>query len=156
MPAAAVLRATETFSVRVFISVEGWEGWGRGVVVVRRGEVYPTAPRRRNRILPRALAAGTGGVVVSRAVTDTIKILCLAVVQGLTEFLPVSSSGHLVLAQHFLGVESPGPDLELFLHVGTLLSVCAFYRRRLASLLADGFIRKLGAGRATSYAKTAR
>jgi undecaprenyl-diphosphatase len=70
-------------------------------------------------------------------VTDTIKILCLAVVQGLTEFLPVSSSGHLVLAQHFLGVESPGPDLELFLHVGTLLSVCAFYRRRLASLLAD-------------------
>ena len=69
--------------------------------------------------------------------TETIKVLCLAVVQGLTEFLPVSSSGHLVLAQHFLGVKSPGPDLELFLHVGTLLSVCAFYRRRLASLLAD-------------------
>ena len=76
-------------------------------------------------------------MLVSRAVTETIKILCLAVVQGLTEFLPVSSSGHLVLAQRFLGVQSPGPDLELFLHVGTLLSVCLFYRRRLASLLAD-------------------
>ena len=69
--------------------------------------------------------------------TDTIKVLCLAVVQGLTEFLPVSSSGHLVLAQHLLGVKSPGPDLELFLHVGTLLSVCTFYRKRLASILAD-------------------
>ena len=76
-------------------------------------------------------------MLVSRAVTETIKILCLAVVQGLTEFLPVSSSGHLVLAQRFLGVQSPGPDLELFLHVGTLLSVCVFYRRRLASILAD-------------------
>ena len=69
--------------------------------------------------------------------TETVKILCLAVVQGLTEFLPVSSSGHLVLAQRFLGVKSPGPDLELFLHVGTLFSVCLFYRRRLASLFAD-------------------
>ena len=76
-------------------------------------------------------------MVVPRDMTDAIKILCLAVVQGLTEFLPVSSSGHLVLAQHFLRVESPGPDLELFLHVGTLLSVCVFYRRRLASILAD-------------------
>lgn len=72
--------------------------------------------------------------------TDAIKVLCLAVVQGLTEFLPVSSSGHLVLAQHLLGVKSPGPDLELFLHVGTLLSVCAFYRRRLASIL-SGLVR---------------
>ena len=71
------------------------------------------------------------------AVSETIKILCLAVVQGLTEFLPVSSSGHLVLAQHLLGVKSPGPDLELFLHVGTLLSVCAFFRRRLLSILSD-------------------
>jgi len=70
-------------------------------------------------------------------VTDAIKVLCLAVVQGLTEFLPVSSSGHLVLAQRFLGVKSPGPDLELFLHVGTLLSVCVFYRRRLGAILAD-------------------
>ena len=69
--------------------------------------------------------------------SETLKILFLAVVQGLTEFLPVSSSGHLVIAQHALGVKSPGPDLELFLHVGTLLSVCAFYWRRLAALIGD-------------------
>lgn len=66
---------------------------------------------------------------------QTPDVLLLAVLQGLTEFLPVSSSGHLVLAQHALGVRTPGPDLELFLHVGTLLSVCAFYRRRLLELL---------------------
>jgi len=68
---------------------------------------------------------------------QTVDVLLLAVVQGLTEFLPVSSSGHLVLAQRFLGVKSPGPDLELFLHLGTLVSVCVFYRRRLLELLAS-------------------
>lgn len=70
---------------------------------------------------------------------QTIDVLILAVVQGLTEFLPVSSSGHLVLAQHALGVQTPGPTLELFLHLGTLVSVCVFYRRRLASLLRSFF-----------------
>lgn len=69
--------------------------------------------------------------------TDTIKTLLLAVVQGLTEFLPVSSSGHLALAQRALNLSSPGARMELFLHVGTLLSVCLFYRRRLAELVGD-------------------
>jgi len=50
-------------------------------------------------------------------------IILLAIVQGLTEFLPISSSGHLVLAQHLLGVTSPGVSLEVALHLGTLLSV---------------------------------
>lgn len=77
--------------------------------------------------------------------TDTIKTLLLAVVQGLTEFLPVSSSGHLVLAQRFLGVESPGPDLEIFLHLGTLASICAFYRKRLGELIRS-FLRGERAG----------
>lgn len=69
--------------------------------------------------------------------SETLQILFLSVVQGLTEFLPVSSSGHLALAQRALGVSSPGARLELFLHVGTLLSVCLFYRRRLAELIGD-------------------
>ena len=59
---------------------------------------------------------------------NTVHLLVLAVVQGLTEFRPVSSSGHLVLAERLLGLESPGPALELVLHVGTLGAVCAFYR----------------------------
>lgn len=71
---------------------------------------------------------------------QTIHVLILAVVQGLTEFLPVSSSGHLVLAQRALGAQAPGPDVELFLHLGTLVSVCVFYRRRLLAL-AGAFFR---------------
>ena len=70
---------------------------------------------------------------------QTVHVLILAAVQGLTEFLPVSSSGHLVLAQRVLDVQSPGPALELFLHLGTLVSVCAFYRSRLLALAASFF-----------------
>ena len=71
--------------------------------------------------------------------SETLKVLILAVVQGLTEFLPVSSSGHLALAQCVLDVRDPGPTLELMLHVGTLLPICFFYRRRLAELIASFF-----------------
>ncbi|MBR1609057.1 MAG: undecaprenyl-diphosphate phosphatase, partial [Kiritimatiellae bacterium] len=78
--------------------------------------------------------------------TETLKLLALAAVQGLTEFLPVSSSGHLALAQKFFGVEAPGTRLALMLHAGTLATVLVFYRRRVAWLVtsvlrgrADGF-----------------
>lgn len=66
---------------------------------------------------------------------ETLKVLVLAVVQGVTEFLPVSSSGHLALAQHLLGVNVPGVALEVTVHAGTLISVIVFYRRRLATML---------------------
>jgi undecaprenyl-diphosphatase len=52
-----------------------------------------------------------------------IAALSLGLLQGLTEFLPVSSSGHLVLAQWILGVRRPGLSLEIALHGGTLLAV---------------------------------
>lgn len=60
----------------------------------------------------------------------------LGVVQGLTEFLPVSSSGHLVLLEHLLGVRRPGLALETGLHLGTLAAVIWEYRRDLADALA--------------------
>ena len=63
-------------------------------------------------------------------------ITVLAVLQGVAEFLPVSSSGHLVIGQHLLGLEIPGMRLDIFLHVGTLASIFAFYRRRIAELTA--------------------
>lgn len=62
--------------------------------------------------------------------------LLLGLLQGLTEFLPISSSGHLVLAQALLGVEAPGVALEIVLHAGTLLAVVAYYRRDLVHLAA--------------------
>ncbi len=63
--------------------------------------------------------------------------LALGAVQGLTEFLPVSSSGHLVLAEMLLGVRRPGLALETGLHLGTLLSVVLAYRRTLRHDLAE-------------------
>ena len=49
--------------------------------------------------------------------------IMLGILQGLTEFLPVSSSGHLVIFQDFLGVRQPGVTFEVMVHFGTLLSV---------------------------------
>ena len=67
----------------------------------------------------------------------------MAVIQGLTEFLPVSSSGHLALAKHFMpNFESPGTTLEIFLHAGTLIAVVAFYHKKLLSLLTGLFAGK--------------
>lgn len=63
------------------------------------------------------------------------KVLILAIVQGLTEILPISSSGHLVLAKHFCGLHSPGVTLEVALHVGTLLSILIYYRRSLVQFV---------------------
>ena len=54
--------------------------------------------------------------------------LWMAIVQGLTEFLPVSSSGHLVLASELLGINTDGGALfEVILHVGTLVAVFIVY-----------------------------
>lgn len=60
--------------------------------------------------------------------------ILLGVVQGVTEWLPVSSSGHLVLAQALLGVEAP-IVFDLVLHLGTLLVVVFFYRAVIAQIL---------------------
>jgi len=64
-----------------------------------------------------------------------LDLLRLAVVQGLTEFLPVSSSGHLVLVQHLLGSHAGDLFLDVVLHCGTLGSVLAVYRRDVRRLL---------------------
>jgi len=67
--------------------------------------------------------------------------IILGLVQGLTEFLPVSSSGHLVIAETLLDVPSTGIFVEVALHVATLLSVVIVYRARLAEL-AIGALRR--------------
>ena len=61
--------------------------------------------------------------------------LLLGLVQGLSEFLPISSSGHLVVAQGLLGYRSPGVAFEVLLHVATLASVLIVYWRRVTSVL---------------------
>lgn len=64
--------------------------------------------------------------------------LLLGVLQGLTEFIPVSSSGHLACAEHLLGITADTLPLHAFLHAGTLLAVAAYLRRDLLRVLTDG------------------
>jgi undecaprenyl-diphosphatase len=64
-------------------------------------------------------------------------VIILAVIQGATEFLPVSSSGHLVLGGRLAGLPPAEGTLEVVLHLGTLAAVLLFFRRRLGRLLAD-------------------
>ncbi|HEX6940677.1 MAG TPA: undecaprenyl-diphosphate phosphatase [Longimicrobiales bacterium] len=60
--------------------------------------------------------------------------IVLGLVQGLTEFLPVSSSGHLVIAQTIMDIPTPGVFVEVALHLATLVSVIVVYHRRLVSI----------------------
>lgn len=55
------------------------------------------------------------------------EVTLLSVLQGIAEFLPISSSGHLVLGKQFLGMQEVGLRLDVFLHVGTLVAIFAFY-----------------------------
>lgn len=71
---------------------------------------------------------------------DYLSALILGIVQGLTEFLPVSSSGHLVLGQALLGAGDPGKAFEVAVHVGTLLSVLVYFRERVWALMKSPFV----------------
>lgn len=67
------------------------------------------------------------------------QILVLAIVQGLTEFLPVSSSGHLILIPAFTGWQDQGIVTDVMVHVGSLFAVIAYFRKDVAELL-RGFV----------------
>lgn len=67
---------------------------------------------------------------------DTIQTIILGLVQGLTEFIPVSSSGHLVIFQHFLVGESDHLYLE-FINIGTVLALVVYFRRRLMGIVRE-------------------
>ena len=64
-----------------------------------------------------------------------IEATILGIVQGFTEFLPISSSGHLVLGQAILGIEQPGNEFEILVHLGTLASVLVVFFDDIKSLL---------------------
>lgn len=67
-----------------------------------------------------------------------IEALLFGLVQGLTEFLPVSSSGHLAILKNLLQIEETGLFFSVLLHVGTLVAVFAAFRRDLKKLLLEG------------------
>ena len=66
-----------------------------------------------------------------------LEAVILGIIQGLTEFLPISSSGHLVLAQHFMALNERGLLLEVILHMGTLAAILIYYRKDLRKLVLD-------------------
>ncbi|MFC1866942.1 undecaprenyl-diphosphate phosphatase [Thermodesulfobacteriota bacterium] len=68
---------------------------------------------------------------------DSITSIFLGIVQGLTEFLPVSSSGHLVLFQHMLGFREPELLVDISLHIGTLLAVCIYFSSDLKEMIGE-------------------
>ena len=67
-----------------------------------------------------------------------LEAILLGILQGLTEFLPISSSGHLVLAQMFLGLKEPLVFFDVMLHVGTLAAVLVVYREAIGKLVTGG------------------
>ena len=66
---------------------------------------------------------------------DYLQAILLGALQGATEFLPISSSGHLKLGNAMLGVEEPELLFDIILHVGSLVAVCLVYRREIWSVI---------------------
>lgn len=64
---------------------------------------------------------------------DTLNLLALALIQGITEFLPISSSGHLILWPHVTGLPDQGLNLDIAVHVGTLFAVILYFWREVQS-----------------------
>lgn len=64
------------------------------------------------------------------------QLILLAIIQGLTEFLPISSSAHLILLPEFMGLEDQGPLIDVAVHVGSLLAVVLYFHRDVAGLFA--------------------
>lgn len=70
---------------------------------------------------------------------STIEIFILALVQGLTEFLPISSSAHLILPSAILGWEDQGIAFDVAVHVGTLLAVVIYFRQEVGKMAVSWF-----------------
>jgi len=70
---------------------------------------------------------------------EWIQVIILSIVQGLTEFLPISSSAHLVLVPKFIGWKDQGLAFDVATHVGTLLAVLFYFKYEIISLLRDLF-----------------
>jgi undecaprenyl-diphosphatase len=71
---------------------------------------------------------------------DLLQTIILGIVQGISEFLPISSDGHLVLMQRLLGFEGGSLVFNVTLHAGTLLSILCFYYRDLLKMIDWNFI----------------
>ena len=68
---------------------------------------------------------------------NIVEGIFLGFIQGITEFLPISSSGHLVIAQNIMGLNPPGNMIEVATHLGTLISVIFIYKKDIVTIITD-------------------
>ena len=68
-----------------------------------------------------------------------LQLLLIAIVQGITEFLPISSSGHLILIPHLTSFPDQGPMIDVAVHVGSLLAIIIYFWRDVMGLARGGF-----------------
>ncbi|MEN8190873.1 MAG: undecaprenyl-diphosphate phosphatase [Thermodesulfobacteriota bacterium] len=73
-----------------------------------------------------------------------MKAILLGLVQGLTEFLPISSSGHLVITSHLLDFQGAGVAFDIFVHFGTLVAVIVVFRKELTAMVKAPFALRRG------------
>lgn len=83
---------------------------------------------------------------------NTLQMLILAIVQGVTEFLPISSSGHLILVPIFTGLEDQGPMIDIAVHIGSLLAIMVYFFKDVSDLARGGFA-SVGIGKAPEERK---
>jgi undecaprenyl-diphosphatase len=76
---------------------------------------------------------------------ELTQVIILALVQGLTEFLPISSSAHLILTPYLLGYADQGLAFDVAVHVGTLAAVVSYFRQQIWAMLRDFFGNLFGA-----------
>lgn len=77
---------------------------------------------------------------------DLIHVIILALIQGITEFLPISSSAHLILPKEILGWPDQGLAFDVAVHVGTLMAVIVYFRRDVAGLISGWTSSVIGKG----------
>ena len=66
---------------------------------------------------------------------DFIHILILSAIQGITEFLPISSQSHLIITSHILGMNDQGLGFDIALHAGSLIAILIYYRDEIRKML---------------------
>ncbi|MGB3795374.1 MAG: undecaprenyl-diphosphate phosphatase [Alteraurantiacibacter sp.] len=79
-----------------------------------------------------------------------LEMLILAIVQGITEFLPISSSGHLILVPVFTGADDQGPMIDIAVHIGSLLAIIVYFFKDVWGLARGGFA-TVGIGQAPEH-----
>lgn len=79
-------------------------------------------------------------LVITQKLITLFQYICLGLLQGITEPLPISSSGHTILLKDLFHLATPGLSFEIVLHLGSLIAIIFIYRRDIISILQESFL----------------